>query len=217
MAEQDEVDEAAAILGERSDIWTAKVHNETPSIGIEYAKDWKTKDAFPYERYNYRADAIIQTFSVSMENLIYVHEISANERKITVHHPETRKILGFLHFDKSKGCLELCNYKSQLSRKALKMGWTDKDLKDDLSGEYGEGLKIAAIVMLRAASYQIRIAASGYYWRFKWKINDRTAVSCTVTKADAKDGNKESPRDRNETQFRLPNSSQDVFVKIGTV
>ncbi|TGO47412.1 hypothetical protein BCON_0279g00110 [Botryotinia convoluta] len=218
MADQDEDDEGTVVIpDEQSGLWTGKTHNETLSIGIEYAKDWKMIDAFPYENYNYRADAIKQSFSVSMEKLLYVHEISANERKITVHHPETRKILGFLNFDKGKGCLELCNYQSQLSRKALKMGWTDKDSKDDLSGKYGEGLKIAALVMLRDASYQTRITASGYYWRLKWKTNDKTVVNCAVTKVDAKDGNKESPQNRDETQFRLPNSSQDVSIKIGTV
>ncbi|KAF7955617.1 hypothetical protein EAE96_004543 [Botrytis aclada] len=218
MAEQDEDSEGTvAIPDEQSSLWTTKSHNETLSIGIEYAKGWKMKDAFRELLLNW-ADAIKQSFSISMEELLYVHKISATEHKITVHHPETRKILGFLNIEKDKGCLELCNYQSQLSRKALKMGWTDKDSKDDLSGKYGEGLKVAALVMLRDASYQIRITASGYYWRLRWKTNEKTAVDCAVSKIDVKDGNKkESAQNRDEIQFRHPNSWQDVSVKIGAV
>ncbi|KAF7922048.1 uncharacterized protein EAE98_008259 [Botrytis deweyae] len=217
MADQNGDDEGVIVIpDEQGDLWTGKTHNETLSIGIEYAKNWNLMDAFRELLLNW-ADAIKQSFSVSMEKLLYFHEISANGHKITVHHPESRKILGFLNFDKGKGYLELCNYQSQLSRKALKMGWTDKDLKDNLSGKYGEGLKIAALVMLRHASYQIRITASGYYWRLKWKTNDKTVVDCGISKVDAKDGDKDLPQNPDETQFRLPNPSQDVSVKIGTV
>ncbi|TGO51700.1 hypothetical protein BOTNAR_0347g00100 [Botryotinia narcissicola] len=217
MADRDEDDEGAIVIpDQQSDLWTAKTHNEALSIGIEYAKDWNMKDAFRELLLNW-ADAIKQSFSVSMENLLYFHEISANGHKITVHHSETRNTLGFLNFDKGKGFLEIFNYQSQLFRKALRMGWTDKDSRDDLSGKHGEGLKIAALVMLRHASYQIRITASGYYWRLKWKTNDKTVVDCAVTKVDAKDGNKELPQNRDGTKFRLPNSSQDVSIKIGTV
>jgi hypothetical protein len=66
----------------------------------------------------------------------------------------------------------------QLPIGALAMEFSTKDARDHRVGRHVEGLKLAALVLSRN-SYDVRIAASGYNWRFDMHT-DAASVSCTV-------------------------------------
>ncbi|KAF7872016.1 uncharacterized protein EAF02_009121 [Botrytis sinoallii] len=151
MADQNGDNEGVIVIpNEQNDLWTGKTHNETLSIGIEYAKNWNLIDAFRELLLNW------------MFGTLQLSEPTISES--------------------SKNGLD----RQRLERKSFRK----------LSNKN---------------------TASGYYWRLKWKTNDKTVVDCGISKVDAKDGDKDLPQNPDETQFRLPNPSQDVSVKIGTV
>lgn len=68
---------------------------------------------------------------------------------------------GYIRLDKTKGCLELCNFNAQMNRKMLDMGASSKKNDDGQAGIHGEGFKVGTLVMLRRG-FQVRYEASQF-------------------------------------------------------
>jgi hypothetical protein len=164
-----------------------------------------------------RNDAIVQKFGVSRGKLAYVHRDSEYKYTITVRHPTSNEMLGHLFFFKSSGLLELCNFGSRVPRKALNMGWTSKNQDDDLAGKHGEGLKLAALVMVREG-HQTRLTASGFYWNFRWGAKEKKSLWCYLSKekqSSLSEGRKSRSRILND--LLSANPSKDGTVQVGNV
>src|SRR6266498_583550 len=104
----------------------------------------------------------------------HVHKgFDANGVYVTeAHHPYKDRLLGFIEYTQRTGVVEFANFSAVLSPSSLALGFTTKTDKDHLAGGHGEGFKLAALVMLRAG-YAVHIAASGFYWNFRWGGRDK--------------------------------------------
>jgi hypothetical protein len=175
-------------------------------------------DSSTLELISSRTDAIIKKSGVSREKLAYVHNDSNDEYTITVHHPITNKMLGYLFFFKKRGMLELCNFGSTLVRQALNMGATS--IKDNnLAGKHGEGLKLAALVMVREG-HQAKITASGFDWNFRWGANDTTSLWCYLSEVKRKRKSFSEGWEVGQLRFTdamTSNPSQDVTTQLGNI
>ncbi|PQE09063.1 glycoside hydrolase family 76 protein [Rutstroemia sp. NJR-2017a BVV2] len=158
-------------------------------------------------------DAIIEKSGVSRDKLAYFHKNLEDEYTITVHHPTSNKMLGYLLFFKERGELELCNFGSNLPMEALNMGWASKKQDGDLAGKHGEGLKLAASVMVREG-HQTRITASGFYWNFRSGANDKGSLCCYLSKVERKFLKSWSLR---SNDLLASSPSTDVLVELGNV
>jgi hypothetical protein len=150
---------------------------------------------------------------------------------VTVHHPHWSRrghtykdkpgeLLGFVRYSK-KGFVELTNFKAQLRRAALGVGVSTKRKKVHLAGNHGEGFKVASLVMLRKG-YQVRIAASGYYWNFRFGGSDMNQLYCYLSPISEatlrKRKEKHSARvGKGAPRELAANPWEDVSVQIGKV
>lgn len=104
---------------------------------------------------------------------------SPNEKFYAVYHPrkKMKRLLGYMRFsyDAMKlGSLEITNFKASLQRRHLGIGGTTK--ADDIQqmGQYGEGLKLSALVNRRHPhNYSFTIHSSGCKWFFGWNSDKK--------------------------------------------
>jgi hypothetical protein len=81
--------------------------------------------------------------------------------------------LGFIKYDKVPGRVTIANSCAQLKQDDLEIGHSSKRENKNLAGCHGEGLKLAALAMLRNG-YSVRIEASNIYWNFSlWESGFR--------------------------------------------
>ncbi|KAK2751820.1 hypothetical protein FQN55_009263 [Onygenales sp. PD_40] len=157
-------------------------------VGKEYARKWTLQDAFR-ELYQNWKDAIIDSNALSLRDFQPVMQYLETETLITVHGPGAPSLqgtpgplLGYIRHNKSKGYVELVNFKAQLTNRTLELGVTTKEGNINLTGSYGEGLKIAAVVLLRNG-HRLTIDASSYRWDFAFSPPSKTELACTLQAA----------------------------------
>jgi hypothetical protein len=172
----------------------------------------------------------VETFNLERKNFPLEIQESENEYIATVHHPhlsrrghtykdKSGELLGFVRY--SKGIVELTNFGAQLRRAALGVGDSTKQEKEYLAGNHGEGFKVASLVMLRRG-YQVRFAASGYYWNFRFGGSDMNQLYCHLSPiseaALRKQKEAHSARvGKGASRELVANPWEDVSVQIGKI
>jgi hypothetical protein len=148
---------------------------------ISYLKEaWQACQTYPQSP---RKDAIVETFAHKPGQFLLDVKDSENEyfatalRRTHTYRDEPGELLGFIRYSKAKGTLELTNFKAQLERKALDLGFTTKREKKQLAGTHGEGFKVASLVMLRGG-HQVRYEASKYRWTFRFDGSKSDQLYC---------------------------------------
>lgn len=91
------------------------------------------------------------------------------------HDPRTPEYIGFIHFSRKSGTLVIANANAKLQPRHLQLGH-DRDCQ---IGRYGEGLKLAIVVMIRAG-YKVRIEASDHSWNFSSSGTSNAEYLCTI-------------------------------------
>ncbi|KAJ5267356.1 hypothetical protein N7478_010164 [Penicillium angulare] len=156
--------------------WQKITLHRSPS----YLSDWDGKSAFR-ELYQNWKDAIMETHRLHRKEFRPILRDEGHRIMILVPRPspdeQSSEALGFIKYQKSNGSITLVNSNSSLPIEALGIGWSSKKGPDSI-GRHGEGLKLAAMVLIREG-YQVRMAASRTNWTFSW---DQTAsqVSCSL-------------------------------------
>ena len=129
---------------------------------------------------------------------------------------------GFIRFrwDCSElGVLELVNFQSSLQLRDLGMGGTTKAKDLGQAGQHGEGLKLAALVMLRyPQNHSVSIASSKCEWNFK--LNTKRKLVCKVKGIDPREINAQRSNIRDLVAQGKPREMEgrawgDVSVKVG--
>lgn len=156
-----------------------------------------------------------------MDNVnLSIHE-SSKEWVATARHARTDDLFGFIRHSKDKDSLELTNFKASLPRKALGMGVTSKRNNGALAGTHGEGIKVAALVMVRKR-YQVRYESAKYYWSFSFGGRDKRHLYCQLTPMKDSEIRKSMTANYSKTSSGNPraltsNIWEDFTVKIGKV
>jgi hypothetical protein len=118
------------------------------------------------------------------------------------------RALGFIKYDKHSGCVTISNSCAELGLNALELGSSSKQHDSNSAGCHGEGLKLAALVMVRSG-FEVELSASRRYWRFGLL---ESRLFC-----DIKPSNQPSPEssDPRGDMFRLRSRvERDVTVEI---
>lgn len=148
-------------------------------------------------------DAMIQTNGLDAENFrVNTSGFDLNKGVFEAEgrHPDTGKLLGFIHYEGKTGMLELANFGAELPLSSLILGYTTKRNHGKLAGGHGEGFKLAALALLRNG-YAVHIEASGYYWNFHWGRQDSNQLYCKIT----------APRER------APRETGNATIKNGAL
>lgn len=169
-------------------------------IGRNYIPKWTPKDAFRESYQNWycpmrgplsflrlticRKDGIIKSFNIDPRAFRPITQ--ETERAITIKTykthdgPSSSELLGFISYEKCTGKLQLCNFNAKLEGKHLCMGESSKRSSHQLAGTHGEGLKLAALVMLRRG-YGVRIESSSFYWNFSFSRGQHRTLRCKLS------------------------------------
>ncbi|KAK2803834.1 hypothetical protein FQN50_006841 [Emmonsiellopsis sp. PD_5] len=197
------------------------------AVGVskEYARKWTLQDAFR-ELYQNWKDAIIASNALSLREFQPVMQYLETETLVTIHGPVTPSfqgtpgpLLGYIRHNKRKGYVELVNFNAQLTNRALDLGVTTKEGDKNLAGSHGEGLKIAAVVLLRN-SHRLTIDASSYHWDFAFFPPSKTELACTLQAATsdeirkAKEAHSAAVKAGKKLEL-TPDIREDVAVCIG--
>ena len=133
-----------------------------------------------------RKDAIIQSFNIGLADF-HPREVSNTKEEIVIEiqrsvesstNVPTLECLGYIRFKKERGNVEFANFGACIDQQCLTMGYTTKASDPRLAGIYGEGLKIAALVLTRN-DYRMQIGSSSCNWKFGFKGRTRD-FNCEV-------------------------------------
>ncbi|KAF2497546.1 hypothetical protein BU16DRAFT_317363 [Lophium mytilinum] len=193
------------------------------NYGNDYRKSWKGKEAFREFYQNWR-DGIVRSFNINLSDFRTEKQTLKTQIIIRAINPHTKCLMGYIQFkwDKNElGTLQIVNFNASLHKDHLKTGGTTKAHNDGTqSGQYGEGMKIAALAMRRyPQNHTVRILSSCFKWNFKF--NSKVELTCSLTKEkeDTLRRLKTKEEDRkNEGKPRglKANIWEDVAVLIGS-
>src|SRR6266487_3996847 len=101
------------------------------------------------------------------------HEIESSDHHFVAkvirrgqQHPDgTPTLLGWIRFDSGTGVIEITNCNAQLGPSFVDIGRSTKKKSNALAGGYGEGAKIAALILTRDG-YQFQYQATSFNWKF---------------------------------------------------
>jgi hypothetical protein len=151
-------------------------------------------------------------FSLSRLNFQPVYEDRGDCVAIVVPDPSNRdrqgRALGFIKYEKHSGCVTISNSCAELSLNALELGSSSKQHDSNSAGCHGEGLKLAALVMVRSG-FEVELSASRSHWRFGLL---QSRLFCDITPSNHSSPNGSNP---SGDMFRLCSRvDRDVTVEI---
>lgn len=118
------------------------------------------------------------------------------------------RALGFIKYDKHSGCVTTSNSCAEMGLNVLELGYSSKRLDSNAAGCHGEGLKLAALVMVRSG-LNVDLFASRNHWHFGLL---KSHFYCEIKPSDQ---NSSVGRDQAEDMFRLsPTNDRDVTLEI---
>lgn len=136
-----------------------------------------------------RRDAIIETNKITSEDLCVHRKQATTPHRIEIVYEafqrgadtsEVEQCLGFIRFEGSDGAgsIDMVNMNSTLQPWHLELGGTTKKGGEDQAGAHGEGLKLAALVLMRRAQgNRFRCLSGGFNWNFNFTKHGSLFVS----------------------------------------
>ena len=125
-----------------------------------------------------RRDGIIKSFSLKEDEFLIVLETPSSDKGIIYKamrfDKDEKECFGYIRYH--KGIIEICNRAATLQPEHLIFGGSTKSQDGDSNqaGAHGEGLKLAALVMLRSPqNHGIRCRSGGYNWTFNFANNNQ--------------------------------------------
>lgn len=176
-----------------------------------------------------RRDAIIETNRITSEDLCVYREEAPAPRQIEIVYKafqrgadtgEVEQCLGFIRFKGSNGAgkIDMVNMNSTLQPWHLELGGTSKHGGEDQAGAHGEGLKLAALVLMRRAqNNRVRCCSGGFNWTFSFNQHGSLVVALhRIKKARKQGGEAQEPR-KSTYKIAVPEvaADRDVHFIIG--
>ncbi|KAI9147985.1 hypothetical protein HJFPF1_11806 [Paramyrothecium foliicola] len=153
------------------------------SIQANYT-NWEPREAFRELR---RRDAIIKSFNLEEKSFTVILEEKTSGDHIDIVYKvpnpcvgsEEQEWLGYIRFEghNGEGTIDICNRSATLQPWHLDLGGTSKANVSDQAGSHGEGLKLAALVLMRGnQNHCLRCRSGGFNWRFNFTTSGRLVV-----------------------------------------
>jgi hypothetical protein len=149
------------------------------------------------------------------------HFITKVIRRAQQHPNGIPLLLGWVRFDTGTGEIEITNCNAQLRPSFVDIGGSTKKKSNALAGGYGEGAKIAALILTREG-YQVQYQSTSFNWKFYLGGPQGLHFFCSLTPIPDKELSKR--RAQYETAFRqgsprdmVANPWEDVTVRIGSI
>ncbi|KAI8245532.1 hypothetical protein K4K55_001645 [Colletotrichum sp. SAR 10_96] len=129
-------------------------------------------------------DDIIAAFDMDPRSFLPVwDETTPGVIRITVHRniEGQRELVGFIVHKAKTGTVEIANFNANLSIDDLSIGGSTKRNNDKFAGVHGEGLKVAALVMVRSGM-PVRIQSTSANWNFGFNGVNKDRFYCKISK-----------------------------------
>lgn len=97
-----------------------------------------------------------------VEYIAYVN-LNGGDRDVMI--PDSEQVIGRVAFQSQLNTLHLINTSTGLARKILLLGYSDKSLRRDVIGQFGEGLKVGALALVREGR-QLTMETGQDRWSF---------------------------------------------------
>ncbi|KAI1777858.1 hypothetical protein F4818DRAFT_439180 [Hypoxylon cercidicola] len=142
----------------------------TINLGLSsrYANQWTPKAAFRELVQNWR-DGIIKEFNILESDFL----VTCREYDDQIIYKATIRgnqvCLGYIRWSRffGEGTVDILNRRAVLQPWHLDMGGTSKQHENNQAGAHGEGLKVAALVLMRQPQdHAVRIVSGGFWWSF---------------------------------------------------
>jgi hypothetical protein len=151
-------------------------------------------------------------FSLSRLDFQPVYEDRGDCVAIVVPDPSNRdrqgRALGFIKYEKHSGCVTISNSCAEMGLNVLELGYSSKRFDSNAAGCHREGLKLAALVMVRSG-LNVDLFASRNYWHFG------LLKSHFYYEIKPSDQNSSVGRDPAEDIFRLSfTADRDITMEI---
>ncbi|KAH6618974.1 hypothetical protein C7974DRAFT_317813, partial [Boeremia exigua] len=116
----------------------------------------------------------------------FTTEYTEHQRTILIRAftPGTAKLLGFIRFAYDRegfsigGGLKIANFNASLQGSMLRTGGTTKHEGSGQTGQFGEGLKLSALVF-RRLGYKFHIESTGFKWNFIYQQHE---LACKLSR-----------------------------------
>ncbi|KAH9206335.1 hypothetical protein DL95DRAFT_315740 [Leptodontidium sp. 2 PMI_412] len=133
----------------------------------------------------------------------------------------TPTVLGWVRFDSGTGVIEMTNCNAQLGSSFVDIGGSTKTKSNALAGGYGEGAKIAALILTRDG-YQVQYQATSFNWKFYLGGPKGQNLFCSLTPiSDRELGNRRAQHEaalrQGTSRDMVSNPWEDVMVRIGSI
>ncbi|XP_077997612.1 uncharacterized protein LOC144450773 [Glandiceps talaboti] len=145
------------------------------NLTSRYASSWGTWEGIREFIQNWH-DGIYDASEEELEQRLYktqivnFHCVTENQNEV-VYNAKVQigfgrpEIYGSLHYDICNKRLTLVNRKISLQKKILLLGYSSKSKHKDVIGQFGEGLKIGALALVRQGRY-ITMETNSERWKF---------------------------------------------------
>ncbi|KAJ5900395.1 uncharacterized protein N7473_004465 [Penicillium subrubescens] len=134
-------------------------------VSSSYVPDWDTRAAFRELYQNWR-DAILARSNLGRLDFQPFYEDRGDCVAIIVPDLSDRhrqgRALGFIKYNKHSGCVTISNSCAELGLNALELGSSSKQHNSNSAGCHREGLKLAALVIVRSG-FEVELSASRRY------------------------------------------------------
>jgi hypothetical protein len=156
----------------------------TLSMKASYTK-WGPREAFRELVQNWR-DAIIASFGIDENALTVAREEKVSDGHIDIIYKASANsgysadgTLGYIRFEGRDGVgnVNICNREATLQPWHLDLGATSKADDPCQAGCHGEGMKLAALVLMRdGQNHSLTCRSGGFIWRFNFTKTGRLVV-----------------------------------------
>ena len=158
---------------------------------------------------------MLRSFDVKMSDFKVEKIEESNLIRFRALHPRTEELMGYIHFAHRDGVsregLEIVNFKASLEYFNLMRGGGTKANDHNQFGQFGEGLKLAALVF-RRAGYTCGIESSQFQWDFRYHDGE---LAVWIERIMDLEVAKRAPEAARLSQPETPHPCEDVRVTIG--
>jgi len=168
----------------------AHVQAVSLSLTEHYAPHWGTWEGLRELCQNFY-DGLLEDDGGYLEFKLAKDATSCDQRKMDTEYIAYADGVerGRLSYDVRTGCLSMINHKISLLRKVLLLGYSKKANRKEAVGQFGEGLKVGALALLRSG-LALTMTTSEDHWRFSLEhdaIFDERVLTVIVSKRQKTD------------------------------
>lgn len=164
-----------------------------------------------------RRDGILRSHQMRLSE--FTTEYTETERLvlIQVYRPGTKQLLGFIRFGYDQdgystgGGLKIANFGASLQGYTLRTGGTTKVGDDQQTGQFGEGMKLSAVVP-RRQGYKFHIESTGFKRDF---VYQQSELACKLSRMSAQKLESMMRKTQGRPRTTEAHLWEDVCVIIG--